>query len=789
MGSSVHAVWAIDIGSNALKALRFVHGDEGIEVIGFDYVEHSRILSGEGVTPEQKEAIIADTLHVFASRNEVDKDEVGISVAGHNSFARFIKLPPVEPKRIPEIVQFEAVQQIPFDINEVEWDWQLMENPDSPDTEVGIFAVKNELIGVMMDNFADEDMQVRCVQISPLALHNYVNYDRNDIGSPREKATIILDMGAENTTLIVSTNSTVWQRSIRIGGNAFTEAICDTFNVSFQKAEKLKRKALMSKYVRQLFSAMKPVYTDLGSEIQRSLGFYTSSGQGRDKGFARIIAIGGGMKLKGVAKYLQQTLGIPVEKLDSFKNLKLAEGQSAAKFHENAADYAIAYGLGVQMLEEPAIKSNLLPRKIARAMAWARKARIFTFAASILFLVALLGLARAAFDNTRYSGANSERTYYKRIIGQAQSIDSNYETQVSRESELAGRVAKQFTYFGYKDVIPKLAEAILTCLPNSENDPDTAQKQMHKAFKAGDVKSVKDMPRSQRRQLIVTSLMIDYTPLISEGTFRAVSVSTSRTSVRRFGGYGDSDDDDYYEDDGFDGFGFDGYGGPASMGPGGLPGSSPTGGSVVEEVVDGPGFVVTIEGYSPYIKIGDLLDPPLVGKNKDKWGLVTRFENLGDIIENCPFELYTKSDTEHFRQEFGEVELNVSTVPAGIGEIKEMIRVAPDEDTLQAGARSSYGRYGGSRGVGGASEKVTAEMVLVDPMTKEEMSKTFDFVTQQDIDDDPQKDIDDLGMKKFDLNGEPEYIVRDHWFRINVKFLWKEDPTVSKTDTNAIDEY
>ena len=203
MASSVHTVWAVDIGRNALKALRFVHGDEGIEVIGFDYVEHSRILSGEGVSPDQKEAIIADTLHTFASRNEVDNDEVGISVAGHNSFARFIKLPPVEPKRIPEIVQFEAIQQIPFDINEVEWDWQLMENPDSPDTEVGLFAVKNELIAEMMDNFAEEDMQVRCVQISPLALHNYVNYDRNDIGSPKEKATVILDMGAENTTLIV----------------------------------------------------------------------------------------------------------------------------------------------------------------------------------------------------------------------------------------------------------------------------------------------------------------------------------------------------------------------------------------------------------------------------------------------------------------------------------------------------------------------------------------------------------------------------------------------------------
>ena len=124
MASSVNSVWAIDIGSNALKALRITEGEDGLEVIGFDFIEHSNILTSEDVEPGERAGIITETMHKFASRNDVDHDKVAISVAGHNSFARFIKLPPVEQKRIPEIVQFEAVQQIPFDINDVEWDWQ-----------------------------------------------------------------------------------------------------------------------------------------------------------------------------------------------------------------------------------------------------------------------------------------------------------------------------------------------------------------------------------------------------------------------------------------------------------------------------------------------------------------------------------------------------------------------------------------------------------------------------------------------------------------------------------------
>ena len=98
--------------------------------------------------------MVGGEVAAFNSRKEVGTEEVAISIAGQSSFARFIKLPPVEKKRVPEIVQFEAVQQIPFDINEVEWEWQSMDDPDSPDTEVVIFAVKNELINAQMEQCA-----------------------------------------------------------------------------------------------------------------------------------------------------------------------------------------------------------------------------------------------------------------------------------------------------------------------------------------------------------------------------------------------------------------------------------------------------------------------------------------------------------------------------------------------------------------------------------------------------------------------------------------------------------
>ncbi len=277
MAAETGTVWAIDIGNNSLKAL-YLSTERGVvEVIGFDNIRHGKILSGDGVTDAEREELVALSLRKFVNKYDLSMDEIIISVPSQNSFARFVNLPPVEAKRIPEMVQFEAVQQIPFGINDVQWDWQLMSEPDSPEMKVGIFAIKNEVVNAELEHFSREDVQVGYVQMAPMALYNYLLHDRPELVTSDKQATVVLNIGADNTDLVVCTKSSVWQRCILIGGNSFTRAISDAFRLNFEKAEKLKRTAPVSKYARQIFQAMRPVFTDLGSEVQRSLGFYNNS--------------------------------------------------------------------------------------------------------------------------------------------------------------------------------------------------------------------------------------------------------------------------------------------------------------------------------------------------------------------------------------------------------------------------------------------------------------------------------------------------------------------------------
>jgi len=740
MASKFGAVWAIDIGNNSLKALQLSAEGGVVEVIGFDNIQHGKILTGSGVGTAERDELIALSFRRFVSQNDLGKDEVVVSVPSQNSFARFVNLPPVDPKRIPEIVKFEAVQQIPFDINDVQWDWQLMTETDSPEIRVGIFAIKNEVVSSALEHFARENVQVGYVQMAPMALYNYALYDRPDLvtaaGDKQGQAIVVLNVGAENTDLVVCTGSTVWQRCILIGGNAFTRAIADTFKLNFEKAEKLKRTAPMSKYARQIFQAMKPVFTDLASEIQRSLGFYNSSNPNTK--LSKIIALGGGTKLRGLLKYLQQSVQIPIERPDSFKRLAISSDVSAAKFHESVCDFGVVYGLALQGLGLARIESNLLPRAIARSMTWAGKARYFTTAACLLLLVSVLCLGRTLLDRLAYDSRTDVRQKISSVIGDAEQASSKDKAEKSKGSGYEAIIEKEFESFKHRDVIPLLHQTVISALPNEENNPEQAE--LYKAFAAGDVEAVLEIcrDRKERKQIFVTHMSVYFVEDVNTAQFGDVDSMMERRG--RAGGYGDYSEE-YTAEEYASAYERYGYTEEELI--------AIRDAAEEEEVKEKSGFVVTIAGYSPYKNIGELMDPPGVGGDESKWGFVTRLEHLDDV--NSPFMLYKKTEVVHFKLETDAVGLDAKT------------RQNPAvERILQALERE------------GSSERREVNMrretfVLRDPMTKEVVSK----VAERDED----------GKVKTDRAGNIAYKVNDYWFVLNAKFIWRDAPKRPRAPT------
>src|SRR3954447_14660015 len=144
--------WGIDIGNRALKAIKLVRDGDQLRVDDFDVIEHETVLSNAG---DNREQFVLAALKNFVDKHPMKGGAVSVGVSGQSSFARFIKLPPVEEKKIPEIVKFEAIQQIPFPLDQVEWSYQLFRQADSPDVEVGIFAMRKELVNQQIKYFTD----------------------------------------------------------------------------------------------------------------------------------------------------------------------------------------------------------------------------------------------------------------------------------------------------------------------------------------------------------------------------------------------------------------------------------------------------------------------------------------------------------------------------------------------------------------------------------------------------------------------------------------------------------
>lgn len=372
-----NAVWGIDIGQCALKALQcrpHERDSDRIVVESFDYIEYPKILTQPEAEPEE---LIRAALEQFLSRNDITGDRIAISVAGQSGLARFIKLPPVESKKIPDIVKYEARQQIPFSLEDVVWDYQQLTGGSEEDgfalePEVGLFAMKRDQVARALEPLEEAGIEVDFIQLVPLSVYNFVVFDRMedlrsrpyDPNDPPE-STVVISLGTDTTDLVVTNGYRVWQRNIPIGGNHFTRALSKELKLTFVKAEHLKRNAMQADDPKAIFQAMRPVFSDLLAEIQRSLGYFSSIDKAAKIG--DVIALGNAMKLPGLQRYLSQNLEQEVKPVEEFNRLSVGSAGGRSQFKENLLTFAVPYGLCIQALGKAEIGTNLLPEEIVRS--------------------------------------------------------------------------------------------------------------------------------------------------------------------------------------------------------------------------------------------------------------------------------------------------------------------------------------------------------------------------------------------------------------------------------------
>ncbi len=443
-------VWGIDIGKCALKAIRCRMSPTDPHTLvadAFDYIEYPMIL-----TQPEADAVelVRAALVEFTSRNKLEGDRIAVAVPGQSGLSKFIKLPPIEAKKIPDIVRYEARQQIPFPLEQVNWDWQRLaggmeESGFVMDAEVAIFAMKREQVYRALAPLTEAGIEVDVLQLSPIALTNMVLFDQlpdpQTIDPDKPPPSVVLvATGVDSTDLVVTNGLKIWQRSMPIGGSTFTKALVKDLKLTFAKAEQLKRNAVRAEDPKAVFKAMRPVFNEFASELQRSLNYYT--GADKKANICKVLLLGNATKLRGLSDFVGKQLQLDVQRLEKFSHLEGPAVLAAPAYRENRLAFGTAYGLALQAAKGSFLQTNLLPKEIVRDRIVASKKPWAVGA-----LVGLLSAAALSFAGTFVAWTSYAPRLYAEAFAKADAVQQRSQQATASLDEVrqkhADAVAQQ----------------------------------------------------------------------------------------------------------------------------------------------------------------------------------------------------------------------------------------------------------------------------------------------------------------------------------------------------------
>lgn len=326
---------------------------------------------------------------------KIKSERVNYAIAAQSVFTRFVKLPTVDPDQIDQIVHFEAQQNVPFPIEEVVWDYQLVASRDEAKMEVVLVAIKADLLDELNSAVQDSGLLTGLVDVAPMALYNAFRYNYADASG----CSLLLDIGARTTNLIFVEPNKVFSRSIPIGGTTFTSNIAREFGESFPEAEARKLAvgfvSLGGAYaepsdpeVARVSKIIRNSMTRLHAEIGRSISFYRSQQGGAQP--QHVYLCGGSVGLPYIREFFAEKLQMPIEFFNPLRNVTVAPGVNVESTAHSAHSLGELVGLAIRSASEAPMELNLEPASVAKAKLLARK-QPFMIMAGLCFLLSLAG--------------------------------------------------------------------------------------------------------------------------------------------------------------------------------------------------------------------------------------------------------------------------------------------------------------------------------------------------------------------------------------------------------------
>jgi type IV pilus assembly protein PilM len=340
-------VVGLDIGSSSIKAIEVKKNKGQIEVthIGFEPLASDIVVDSMIVDSGS----VSSAISKIFTENAMKSKLVATSVSGHSVIVKKISIPTMSEQELAEHIGTEAAQHIPFDISDVNIDFQILsEDLNGPQMDVLLVAVKKDKILNYTNVLSLAGKSPAIVDIDAFALQNCYEYNYD----PAPGATVaLLNLGASVMNInIVKGTTPLFTRDVSVGGNQYTDSLQKELDLSFDDAEALK----LGREVGTVSSDAKaPILQQVTEiivlEIQKTFDFFRATAPGEH--IERIYLAGGSSKVPGLIEALRQEFSIPVELLNPFQRVALPLDQSTALVDQNAGQLAVAVGLALRSFE------------------------------------------------------------------------------------------------------------------------------------------------------------------------------------------------------------------------------------------------------------------------------------------------------------------------------------------------------------------------------------------------------------------------------------------------------
>lgn len=456
-----------DFGAGSVKVGEFVVNEGGALTLAQFGI---KALGQEGSLESKREAAVLKAVQELLSQKAYRGKNINVCAPGFHVFSKFVKLPAVDTSKVTQIIQYEAQQNVPFPLEEVVWDYQIMGTSPSGELEVLLVAIKSDVVEGLFRTSEAAGLKLQLVDVSPAALCNAFRFNYGDL----DGCTMLLDIGAKTSNLLFFEKGKVYARSINIGANSITTDFVAEAKIPFAKAEELKinegfvslggayeepenpQQAAISKIARQ-------VMTRLHMQVNQTIQFYRTQQGGSAP--QRLFLAGGGSIMAYTAQFFAEKLNVGVEYFNPFRNIQIGPGVQIEELEKVAHAFGEVVGLGLRNLAQCPVELNLVPKSIRNRQQFDQKKPYFIAA---IFALVLVVFAYGMFYSQIAQVKQASLETLSNELQPLQASVSQLEEQENLIQSTTNQINKLTDYLSDKYYWPDTLEAIRGSLIRAE---------------------------------------------------------------------------------------------------------------------------------------------------------------------------------------------------------------------------------------------------------------------------------------------------------------------------------